>query len=272
MRSVNSNPILFASLALLITVALMPGIFAKPAAVSAAGAETARQPVLVELFTSEGCSSCPPADAVLARLDATQPVGDAQAIVLSEHVTYWDRLGWRDPFSLEAMTQRQQHYAMHFGTDEVYTPQVVVDGAAQLVGSDERGVRQAVSKAAATPKEELSIANAQWETRAGGNSVHFSIHSKAGGTKTIRTILMAAIAEDATQSQVQRGENAGRTLRHVAVVRAMQAMGSDVTDGRALTLAGPASSSTGQIRLVVFLTDQKTGHVLAAAEQTLARP
>jgi hypothetical protein len=275
MRSVNANTIWLAVLILPATALAIFGLANRPAAVVAAsdeGAQASRRPVLVELFTSEGCSSCPPADAVLTRLDAMQPVAGAQAIVLSEHVTYWDNLGWRDPFSLEAMTQRQQQYATHFGRDEVYTPQVVVDGAAQLVGSDERGVRQAVAKAAALPKEELTIVQAQWDAHAGGNSIRFSIQSKADGAKTIRTILMAAIAEDATQSQVQRGENAGRNLRHVAVVRAMQSMGSGAEDGRTLTLAIPANDPAGPIRLVVFEMDKANGRVVAVAEQTITRP
>src|SRR6202789_4199856 len=119
----------------------------------AAEADAARQPVLVELFTSEGCSSCPPADALLAHLDETQSVPGAQVIVLSEHVTYWNQDGWHDPFSMDAMTDRQKQYGDQFGLSDVFTPQAVVDGAAQMVGSDERGLEQAVERAAASPKE-----------------------------------------------------------------------------------------------------------------------
>jgi hypothetical protein len=118
-------------------------------------APTPRQPVLVELFTSEGCSDCPPADALLARLDATQFVPDAQAIVLSEHVTYWDHQGWRDPFSLEELTARQEQYVRRFGLDSSYTPQMVVDGAAQFVGNDPRALSRALATAAAAPKKRL---------------------------------------------------------------------------------------------------------------------
>ena len=124
-----------------------------PKPVAAAGGEPV--PVLVELFTSEGCSSCPPADALLAKLDAAQPVAGARVIVLSEHVTYWNSLGWRDPFSSDAMTERQHQYADRFGLSDVYTPQAVVDGAAELVGSDGRAMLQAITKAAATAKVEV---------------------------------------------------------------------------------------------------------------------
>jgi hypothetical protein len=226
-----------------------------------------RQPVLVELFTSEGCSDCPPADALLAQLDATQFVPGAQAIVLSEHVTYWNHEGWSDPFSFEAMTDRQQNYVAHFGIDSSYTPQMVVDGAEQFVGGDVARLSSVVAKAAATPKQEISIEKAEWID----GSAHFSVRGPAGSNAT----LVAALAENATRSVVRRGENAGRTLQHVAVVRVIKDFGSKGMDGRQLGLSGPgplkAGESSGPLRLVVFLVDRKTGHVVAVAEQDLSR-
>src|SRR5215218_5205436 len=111
-----------------------------------------RVPVVVELFTSEGCSSCPPADSVLRKLAAAG--GDttgADVIALGMHVTYWDRLGWKDPFSLAAATERQQSYSRVFGEDRVYTPQVVVDGQDEMIGSDEAAIRRAIARAGSRP-------------------------------------------------------------------------------------------------------------------------
>jgi hypothetical protein len=268
MKKFVLTPVRALSLALVVAAGVAAiGFSTQPGRASAADG-AARQPVLVELFTSEGCSSCPPADELLARLDATQPVEGAQAIVLSEHVTYWDHQGWRDPFSLEAMTDRQKQYSSRFGLEDVYTPQVVVDGATQMVGSDGPGLAQAVTRAAAAPKASLSILDARWDA----GSVHFAVRSAGGDSKAT---LVAALAEDAVQSSVARGENAGRSLRHVAVVRVMQEMGKNSEDGRALTLKMPAVSQSGSpsgpVRLVVFLADRHNGHVLAVAEQTINR-
>lgn len=228
-------------------------------------APTARRPVLVELFTSEGCSDCPPADALLARLDATQFVPGAQAIVLSEHVTYWNRQGWRDPFSLDAMTERQERYVARFALESSYTPQLVVDGAAQVVGNDAAAVTGAVAHAAASPKTDLVIRAANWKDGA----VQFSVHGVVGSGER----LSAAVAEDATRSEVARGENAGRTLHHVAVVRNLKEFGSEQADGRLLRVPATnlSSAEKGPLRLVVFMVDQKTGHVTAVAERTLSR-
>ncbi len=237
------------------------------AAQNAAATDSARpvQPVLVELFTSEGCSDCPPADRLLEQLDKTQPIAGVDAIVLSEHVTYWDHLGWRDPFSLEAMTERQKEYGDRFGLQDIYTPQMVVDGAAQFVGSDARALAAALKSAVARPKEEIAIENAGWANGA----VEFSVHGREG----LHARLVAVLAADATHSEVARGENAGRTLHHVAVVRVMKEFGSDALDGRALKLGGSGlahqDEASGPVRLVVFLVEPQTGHVVGAATERL---
>src|SRR5215470_16941428 len=107
-----------------------------------------RTPIVVELFTSEGCSSCPPADAFLAQLEARQPVVGAEVIAIEEHVDYWDQLGWRDPFSSADWTERQRKYAAVLGNGNIYTPQMVVNGSVEFVGSRERSGRSAIDQAA----------------------------------------------------------------------------------------------------------------------------
>jgi hypothetical protein len=219
-------------------------------------------PVLVELFTSEGCSDCPPADRLLEQLDKTQPLEGVRAIVLSEHVTYWDRQGWRDPFSLEDVTERQQAYGTRFGLPSIYTPQMVVDGTTQFVGSDARALESALRAEAAKPRQELAIENARWENGA----LAFSVR----GTEIKGERITAVVAADATQSQVARGENAGRTLHHVAVVRSLKEFSGQAMDGRELKI-GAGNLPAGPARLVVFVVDAKTGHVQGVTEQTLAR-
>ncbi len=250
-------------------LALAAGLVAAPAAGRSAPAAAAehRQPVLVELFTSEGCSDCPPADELLARLDATQFVPGAQAIVLSEHVTYWNHEGWTDPFSMQIFDERQQEYVYRFRLQGSYTPQVVVDGGWQAVGNDPVALTQAVASAASATKQPIAIAGANWA----GTSVRFAVH----GTADPGARVEAALAEDATRSEVSRGENAGRTLHHVAVVRVLKEFGANTLDGRPLELGGAdlskGTSATTPVRLVVFLVNRKTGRVEAAAEQTLTR-
>ncbi len=250
----------------LILSSIIASAFALSASAQAPNAASP-QPVLVELFTSEGCSDCPPADALLARLDTTQFVPGARAIVLSEHVTYWDRLGWRDPFSLDSVTTRQQDYARTLGLSDVYTPQMIVDGQAQLVGSDNSALTRAVAHAIAIPKLDLAIEKAQW-TR--GN-VHFAVRILAG----TKGALIAVLAANETHAEVTRGENAGRTLHHVAVARVFKDFGVVFADGSLIPLSTAFSNEekqTGPLRLIVFLVDRGNGHVLAVAEQDLKQP
>src|SRR5215468_4014633 len=120
-------------------------------------ADGVRSPVVVELFTSEGCSSCPPADAVLAQLQQTQPVAGAEVIALGEHVDYWNYIGWSDPFSAPVFSQRQNDYTNAFGAFSVYTPQMVVDGQTEFVGSKMSKALDAIAKAARAPKAKVQL-------------------------------------------------------------------------------------------------------------------
>ena len=233
---------------------------------ASAPAQPTRTPVLVELFTSEGCSDCPPADELLYELDQSQFVPGAEAIVLSEHITYFNHEGWRDPFSSDAMTDRQKEYAMQFSLNDVYTPQMVVDGKVQFVGNDSAKLKQALAREAATPKLDLQIADAH---RAAGGAIAFSVRAPVAAKST----LFAAVALDQASTKVTHGENAGHTLRHVAVVRALKSFGSNAADGRPLQISGAdleaAEKSSTPLRLIVFLVNRKNGNVVAAAEQTL---
>lgn len=221
-------------------------------------------PVLVELFTSEGCSDCPPADNLLARLDAEQPIAGAHVIVLSEHVTYWNHDGWTDPFSMAEMDQRQNDYVAHFHLTSSYTPQAVIDGAEQVVGNDTKHLVQAVAHESALPSQTLSITQAALDK----GSVHFTVQAPDSQGEH----LYAAVAQDVSRSPVARGENAGRTLHHVAVVRQMKEFRSKFADGHEISISAgdlDRHPGAGAVRLVIFLADPHSGRVAGAAEQTL---
>jgi len=224
-------------------------------------------PVLVELFTSEGCSSCPPADAVLARLVREQPVDGAEVIALSLHVDYWNRLGWKDPYSAKAYSARQERYAKAFGPDKLYTPQIVVDGREELIGSDDAAVRRTIAGAAARPHLPVKVT-----ARAIERGVNVSIDLPPAPSADDPIDVFVALTEDDLSSAVKRGENVGRTLSHVAVVRKLQTLGTLEKDGFVADGRLPIESGwkPHKMRAVVWLQGRSSNHVYGAAAATWA--
>src|SRR3954468_7829198 len=207
--------------------------------------------VLVELFTSEGCSSCPPADAVLARLHREQPVPGVQLIVLSEHVDYWNNLGRRRPFSGGVLSDRQAGYG-----GRLYTPQAVIDGRTDVLGSDGSAIERAAKAAAKESHGALSVSRA-------GAAVRISV---TGLSANRDARVMVGVVEDGLVSRVERGENAGRTLAHTAVVRTLLEVakiprGVSQWSGE---VAAPTELSAKRTRLIAFVQDAATRRVLAA--------
>ena len=223
--------------------------------------------VLVELFTSEGCSSCPPADALLEKLDQ-QPFSNAELIVLSEHVDYWNHLGWRDPYSSHLYSERQSAYASRFGVDS-YTPQMVVDGSAQFVGSD-AGIAQAtISAAARNGKLPVHI-----RSIAVGEQGELTLQIEAGpladSGKGRSAEVYVALAISHAASSVAAGENAGHRLTHVAVVQSLTrvgAVGKSQGFSKQIKLKPQRLSDLHNIRVIVFVQEAGAGRVLGAAEK-----
>jgi len=224
----------------------------------------------LELFTSEGCSSCPPADRLLEAFDQQQPVAGAELIVLSEHVDYWDRLGWKDPYSSSQYSARQQDYTNRFNLDGVYTPQLVVDGRFGFVGSDARQASSAIEKSIRDRKIPLTISNVM---RDGSQiTAHIATPAADQNNKGKRGILFVALADNRAESHVARGENGGRTLAHVAVTRVLKQvrtidLGGATSDE--VTLAIPAGAGASGSRIVAFVQDPASGHILGVAVQKL---
>lgn len=224
----------------------------------------ARVPVLVELFTSEGCSSCPPADLVLGRLLAQQPVEGVEVLALSEHVDYWNRLGWRDPFSAALFSSRQEAYA-HLASGRIYTPQAVIDGAFALPGQDERSLRSALEAARERRRGTLSVK----VTAAPGKAGKLLVALEAAALPEDGELLVALV-EDGLEVRVTAGENEGRVLPHTAVVRLLVPAGKS-SGGKARAEVGLTLETAWRaerLRVVAFL-QRPGGPVLAAGAGTV---
>lgn len=227
---------------------------------------TERRPVLLELFTSEGCSSCPPADKLLQAFDKGQPIPGADLIVLSEHVDYWNHGGWSDPFSSPIFSARQRDYAEKLGLDSVYTPQLIVDGSAELVGSNAVEARNVITRAVRQKKISIALTNA---VRQGDHmSVHLELDGLPNGSKSATVYL--AVADNEDRSQVAHGENGGRSLTHVAVVRTLMPVGMLGSSGfrKNVTVSIKAAGQSG-LRVVAFVQDKDSRQILGVAQQKL---
>jgi hypothetical protein len=243
--------------------------------VKAAGAtaDAKRTPVVVELFTSEGCSSCPPADALLARLDAKQPVEGAEVLALAMHVDYWNNLGWADPFSSPEFSQRQGEYATAYGKDGVYTPQMVVDGVTEFPGGKEGAALEAVARAAREPKAEVLLALAPTQAD-GAIGISVRIDKFPKQTEGDPVYVLLAVTESGLASDVARGENSGRKLTHVGVVRVIRQLGIlPETRGGGFSVETGVPVEKGwrreNLRAVVFAQERGTRRVLAAGSLKL---
>jgi hypothetical protein len=223
-------------------------------------------PIFIELFTSEGCSSCPPADAWLQKMDSSQPIPGATVIVLSEHVDYWDHDGWKDPFSSSSMTERQNTYVHEFGLKSPYTPQVIVNGASELHLNTPQEIENVFQQSASAAMMPVTIGSLSVEgTAPAVLRAHVEIGNevdKHGGD------VYGAFALDRAESRVLRGENGGRQLTHVAVVIDMQKIGK-LQKGRDFALDFksklPSTLDPRNLRFVVFVQEPGQGKILGAA-------
>jgi hypothetical protein len=259
------------TLALLALFLLAPSMAADAeAAARPEQAPAATSAVLVELFTSEGCSTCPPADWLLADLDEKQPVEGAQIIALGEHVDYWNRLGWKDPFSSAEFSKRQLDYMQALKLKDVYTPQMIVDGRIEFVGSKVSKAYEMIAKAAHSPKAAVSLAAKLSAAKSLTLTVRVENLPEVSAGDTADLFL--AITESHLLSDVTKGENSGRKLTHAAVTRKLVRIGS--VSGKAFsaqkTLELDSAWNRSNLKAVAFVQERASRQVLGAAAINLA--
>jgi hypothetical protein len=255
-----------------------PGLSAGQAATAAKTANSAPAqsptPVIVELFTSEGCSDCPPADRLLSALGKAQPVPGAEVIPLEEHVDYWNSDGWNDPFSSSQFTVRQKEYVYVFHRASEYTPEMVVDGTVEFVGSDQNRALAAIAKEALGPKADLQIEELpDANSDARKMQLRVSLAPLAALNPKHGAEVVLVVTEDNLASNVTRGENAGKHLNHFGVVRELRVLGKVDSAGSFsatpdLTLARDWKREN--LHVVAFVQDRSTKRILGATMLSLS--
>jgi hypothetical protein len=238
--------------------------------------DSSRWPVVVELFTSEGCSSCPPADALLAKLDQ-QPISGIEVIALSEHVDYWNHLGWMDAFSSPLYSARQQQYASRFKMESVYTPQMVINGRAESLGSDSSKVRSIIEDVAKSSVVAVRVERTESRSDDPTDAVRVftMVDSIPASLKKVPLELVLAITESGLSSSVSNGENAGRMLKHTGVVRSMTRI-ADIDPHKARGYSATLMTQVARnwnlsrLRAVLFLQSRDTLAIVGAASCPLS--
>ncbi len=245
-------------------VFVVTGVFACAAFVQRpAEVPAARKTVVVELFTSEGCSSCPPADELLSRLRQEHTAQGVEIIPLGFHVDYWNSLGWRDRFSSADYSKRQERYSQKLRLQGPYTPQMVVDGAVEFVGNNTARAHQAIAQAALRPQSaQIEVSFAAQEK--------ILVHVKALELPSGNDVVLA-ITEDNLANKVSAGENDGHVLRHSAVVRDLRSLGQ-IHDGSfdtTIPLNLGKDWKPQDLRVVVFVQEAASGKIQGAASSAL---
>jgi hypothetical protein len=236
-----------------------------------AGDEVAAQPpvregafAVIELFTSEGCSSCPPADALLGEIAEDARRRGISIYPIAFHIDYWDGLGWKDRFSLNAATDRQQKYAKTLGCD-VYTPQMIVNGRTQFVGSDRDAYQRAVAQALGTPSSsrltlvEKKVAN-------GDLTIGYNTTDVPDGS-----VLNLVMVQRSATTDVPRGENAGRTLHHFNIVRSIQTIPLRTTSGES-SVKLPSDLEPKDAMVIGYAQNAQSLQIIAAAQAAVTVP
>lgn len=223
-----------------------------------------KMPVLVELFTSEGCSSCPPADRVLTQLEKEQPNPNAEIITLALHVDYWDSLSWKDEYSSAMFSQRQTVYGQKFQLGSIYTPQMVVDGQTQFVGSNLETANKAITDNAKNAKATIELANAD-------NNLKIKI---SDAPKHENATVFLAITEDNLASNVRGGENSGKKLEHTSIVRELKSLGMLSAEQKNLELENALQIQPNwkreNLKFVVFVQENASRKILGVNRKSIS--
>lgn len=229
-------------------------------------------PVVIELFTSEGCSSCPPADALLLKLVEASPVPEAEIIALSEHVDYWNYIGWADPFSAALYSTRQQAYAQALGQrglrGDVYTPQMIVDGQFAFVGSNTQQAQAAIKQALTLPKAKVEISEQPATTLKEPLKLHIRISDIPAQATPESAEVVLVITENNLASSVTRGENSGRRLPHTAVTRELRVLGTITPQQKSFEIDAlvklAANWQRAELRAIVLVQERVQRRILGA--------